>query len=61
MTDGVLFFQTGALKDGVTVDNADYDMLSVDAGMKYKGFGLGGRQNFMHVTYQSLMRMARCL
>jgi hypothetical protein len=40
MTDGVLFFETGALADGVTVDNADYDMLSVDMGVKYKGFGL---------------------
>jgi hypothetical protein len=38
MTDGVLFFETGALKDGVTVDNADYDMLAVDLGAKYKGF-----------------------
>lgn len=38
MTDGVLFFETGALADGVTIDNADYDMLAVDLGMKYKGF-----------------------
>jgi hypothetical protein len=38
MTDGVLFFETGALADNVTVDNANYDMLSVDAGLKYKGF-----------------------
>src|SRR6185369_5149754 len=27
MTDGVLFFQTGALADGVTVQEANYDML----------------------------------
>jgi hypothetical protein len=40
MSDGVLFFQTGALKDGVTVDNANYDMLAVDLGAKYKGFGI---------------------
>jgi hypothetical protein len=40
MTDGVLFFETGALADGVTIDKADYDMLSVDLGVKYKGFGL---------------------
>ncbi|HTQ29019.1 MAG TPA: hypothetical protein VMI35_12860 [Puia sp.] len=48
MTDGVLFFQTGALADGVTVDNANYDMGSVDLGVKYKGLGvqleLYGRQ-----------------
>ena len=40
MTDGVLFFQTGALANGVTVDNANYDMGSIDLGFKYKGFGL---------------------
>lgn len=40
MTDGVLFFETGALADGVTVQEADYDMLAVDLGMKYKGFNL---------------------
>ncbi len=38
MTDGVLFFETGALADGVTVDKANFDMLSVDLGVKYKGF-----------------------
>ena len=40
MTDGVLFFETGALKDGVTVDNADVNNWNVDAGVKYKGFNL---------------------
>jgi len=40
MTDGVLFFETGALADGVTVDQADVDNVNVDAGVKYKGFGL---------------------
>ncbi len=40
MTDGVLFFETGALADGVTVDNANFDMLAVDLGAKYKGFGV---------------------
>lgn len=38
MTDGVLFFETGALADGVTVERADYQMLTFDAGFKYKGF-----------------------
>jgi hypothetical protein len=38
MTDGVLFFQTGALADGVTVQEANYDMVAVDAGLKFKGF-----------------------
>jgi len=38
MTDGVLFFETGALADNVTVDNADVDQFAVDLGVKYKGF-----------------------
>jgi hypothetical protein len=38
MTDGVLFFETGALADGVTVEEADYNMMSIDLGVKYKGF-----------------------
>jgi hypothetical protein len=40
MSDGVLFFETGALADGITVDNADVDNVNFDAGFKYKGFGL---------------------
>lgn len=40
MTDGVLFFETGSLADNVTVDKANFDMLSVDLGVKYKGFNL---------------------
>lgn len=39
-TDGVLFFQTGALAPNVTVTEANYDMFSVDLGMKYQGFGV---------------------
>ena len=38
MTDGVLFFETGALADGVTVNEANYDMIATDLGIKYKGF-----------------------
>ena len=40
MSDGVLFFETGALADNVTVENADVDNINIDAGVKYKGFGL---------------------
>jgi hypothetical protein len=40
MSDGVLFFETGALAPGVTVQEANYDMLSIDLGMKYRGFAL---------------------
>jgi hypothetical protein len=39
-TDGVLFFQTGSLAPGVTVNNVNYDMFSVDLGAKYKGSGV---------------------
>ncbi len=39
-TDGVLFFQTGALAPGVTVIDANFDMGSIDLGMKYRGFGV---------------------
>jgi hypothetical protein len=38
MTDGVLFFETGALAEGVTVNEANYDMIATDLGIKYKGF-----------------------
>jgi hypothetical protein len=38
MTDGLLFFETGALADGITVNEANYNMMSVDLGVKYKGF-----------------------
>jgi hypothetical protein len=40
MSDSVLFFQTGALAPGVTVEKADYDMASVSAGFKLKGWAL---------------------
>jgi hypothetical protein len=42
MTDGVLLFETGAVADGVTIDKANFDMLSVDLGFKYRGFHLQG-------------------
>ena len=40
ISDGTLFFETGALAPDVTVIEADYDLLAVDLGMKYKGFAL---------------------
>ena len=40
LSDGVLFFETGALASGVTVEEANYDIVSVDLGFKYKGFAL---------------------
>jgi hypothetical protein len=41
-SDGVYLFEEGALADGVTVLNADYDDLAVDAGAKYRGFTFQG-------------------
>ena len=38
MTDGVLFFETDALGTGITVEKANYNMIAVDAGVKYRGF-----------------------
>jgi len=38
MSDGGLFFETGALAPGATVVEANYDLLAVDLGFKYKGF-----------------------
>ena len=40
LADSVNLFDTGALAPGVTVRNADYNNLSVDAGLKYRGFFL---------------------
>ena len=40
LSDGVLFFETGALAPGVTVVEANYDIVAVDLGLKYKGFAL---------------------
>ena len=40
LSDGVLFFETGAMAPGVTVVEADFDMVAVDMGIKYKGFAL---------------------
>jgi hypothetical protein len=42
LSDGVYVFETGALADGVTVRDLDYDVVAVDAGMKYKGLSLQG-------------------
>lgn len=37
LADSVNLFETGALVPGVTVTNSDYQLLAVDAGLKYKG------------------------
>jgi hypothetical protein len=40
LADSVNLFETGALAPGVTIENADYRVLALDAGMKYKGLFL---------------------
>ena len=40
ISDSLLLFETGALADDVTVEYANYDLLSIDAGFKYEGFFL---------------------
>ena len=37
LADSVNLFETGALAPGVTIENADYRVLAMDAGVKYKG------------------------
>jgi hypothetical protein len=37
LADSLNVFDTGALAPGVTVQNVDYRVLSIDAGLKYKG------------------------
>jgi hypothetical protein len=46
LADSVNLFETGALADGVTVLNADYQILGLDAGVKYRGFFLQGEYFF---------------
>lgn len=38
LADSVNIFETGALADGVTVTNVKYQVASLDAGFKYRGF-----------------------
>jgi hypothetical protein len=40
LADSVNLFETGALAPGVTIDKADYRVLAMDAGMKYRGIFL---------------------
>ena len=40
LVDSLNVFDTGALAPGITVERADYRVLSFDAGMKYRGFFL---------------------
>jgi hypothetical protein len=45
-SDGVLFFSTGALAPGVTIELADYTMWAINGGFKYQGFAVNGQYYF---------------
>ena len=40
LTDGSVIFTPDLFGPGITVEKVDYDMVSVDAGVKYKGLSL---------------------
>jgi hypothetical protein len=40
LVDSLNVFDTGALAPGVTVNNVDYQLIAIDAGMKYRGIFL---------------------
>jgi hypothetical protein len=42
LTDGSIVFTTNLFGQGITVNNVDYNMTSVDAGAKYRGLALEG-------------------
>jgi hypothetical protein len=42
ISDGSVVFNTGIFGQGIRVDNVTYNMASLDAGAKYKGFALEG-------------------
>lgn len=42
LSDGTIIFSEGALTPGVSVDQIDYYMTALDAGLKYQGFALEG-------------------
>ena len=56
--DSVNVFETGALASGVTIENVDYSVLAVDAGMKYKGVFL--QAEYYQRTLDEFDAMACC-
>jgi hypothetical protein len=42
LTDGSVIFTPNLFGDGITVDAVDYRMMSIDAGVKYKGLSVEG-------------------
>ena len=50
ISDGQLFYETGALADGVTVTEADFDEGSIDLGMKIEGLHLQVEYYFRYLS-----------
>jgi hypothetical protein len=49
LSDSVPLFETGALAPGATLQKTDFTLLSVDAGMKLRGFFLFAEAYFRHL------------
>jgi len=50
LSDAVLFYETGALAQGVTVQQTDFDLVALDAGVKYKGLHLQGEYYYRNLS-----------
>lgn len=50
ISDGILFYDTGALADDVTVLKANFDQGAIDAGIKYKGLHLQVEYYFRNLS-----------
>jgi hypothetical protein len=50
LSDGLLAFEEGALADGVTVQKLTYRILSIDAGLKYRGWSFQGEYYFRRLS-----------
>lgn len=50
LSDGLLAFEEGALADGVTVRKLTYQVLALDAGLKFRGFTFQGEYFFRRLS-----------
>ncbi len=50
ISDGLLFYETGALANGVTVKKADFNLLAIDAGIKHNGWHIQAEYFFRRLS-----------
>lgn len=50
ISDGLLFYETGALANGVTVKKADFDLFAIDAGVKHNGWHIQAEYFFRRLS-----------